>query len=129
MVHITTCAIKSKDKLTVQQFTERLKSAGIKAINQTPPDSKYTYLDLSWNDADIQTTLRQHNTNRAGAKPKKLLYDNKPVTCGLVWQLRDDGMSDAVIGSVLDASESTISRRRKKHMADGDFNKDSDIIF
>lgn len=129
MIHTVICAVKSKDRLIVQQFLERLASAGIKATDQTPTDSKYTYFDLCWDDADIQTTSKHPNIHRIGAKPKKLLHDGKPVTCGMVWQMRNGGMSDAVIGLVLDVSESTISRRRNKHIADGNFCKDSNTIF
>lgn len=129
MVHTVTCAIKSNDGLIVQQFVDRLAAVGIKAADQTPPDSKYTYFNLCWDDEDTQTASRHRGPHRAGAKPKKLLYDGEQATCGLVWRLRDGGMSDAAIGLMLDAAESTISRRRKKHMADGDFYKDSNVIF
>lgn len=129
MIHTVICAVKSKNGLIVQQFLERLASAGIKATDQTPTDSKYTYFDLCWDDADTQTTANHPNTHRAGAKPKKLLHDGKPVTCGVVWQMRNDGISDAVIGLVLDVSESTISRRRKKHLADGSFYRGNNTIF
>lgn len=129
MVHTVTCAIKSNDGLIVQQFVDRLAAVGIKAADQTPPDSKYTYFGLCWDDEDTQTASRHRAIHRAGAKPKKLLYDGEQATCGLVWRLRDGGMSDAAIGLVLDAAESTISRRRKKHMADGDFYFGSEVVF
>ena len=129
MVHTITCAIKSNDGLIVQQFVGRLAAVGIKAADQTPPDSKYTYFNLCWDDEDTQTASRHRATHRAGAKPKKLLHDGEQATCGLVWRLRDGGMSDAAIGLVLDAAESTISRRRKKHMADGDFYFGSEVVF
>lgn len=130
MVHTVTCAIKSSDGLIVQQFVDRLAAVGIKATDQTPSGSRYTYFDLHWDDEDTQTASRHRATHRAGAKPKKLLYDGKQATCGLVWHLRENEyLSDAAIGLVLDASESTVARRRKKHLADGDFYKDSDVIF
>lgn len=126
MLQTITCAIKSKDRMIIQQFMERLASARIKAIDRTAIGSPYTYFDLCWDDADASSAGVKC---RAGAKPRKLLYEGVPATCGLVWQMRSGGMSDAVIGQMLDTSESTISRRRKKHLADGDFCRDSKVIF
>ena len=126
MLHTVTCAIKSNDGLIIQQFAERLAAAGIKAIDRTAPRSKYAYLDLCWDDA---LPMHIQSNRKAGAKPRQLLHDGVPATCGLVWQMRADGMSDAAIGLVLDASESTIARRRHKHLTDGDFCKGSNIVF
>ena len=130
MIHELTCAINTNDKAIMQQFKDRLPSAKIKAIDLASPNSKYTYLSLQWDDTDIPAAQKHHGNSHAGAKPKKLLYEGKPVTCGLVWHLREqEHLSDAAIGGVLDASESTIARRRKKHLADGNFHADSVTIF
>lgn len=128
MVHTITCALKSDDPLLVQQFKDRLAAATIKATDLSSTNSKYTYLNLQWDDSIPAGS--KHSTHRAGAKPKKLLYDGKVVTCGLVWQLREEGhLADAAIGLILDVSESTITRKRKKHLTDGDFRKGSTVIF
>lgn len=128
MIHTITCAIKSDDPLLVQQFRDRLAIAAIKSTDLSSSGNKYTYLDLQWDDTIPIGS--KHGFHRAGAKPKKLLYDGKIVTCGLVWQLREEGhLSDAAIGLILDASESTIARRRKKHLTDGNFHKDGNVIF
>lgn len=128
MIHKIACAANTTDNLIFQQLTDRMALSGI-TIKNVIPSSKYIYFDAVWDDTDkvIISTSRQ---NKAGAKPKKLIYDRRDATCGLVWQLRNDGhLSDAEIGLVLDVSESTIARRRKKHMADGSFVENSTAIF
>ena len=70
---------------------------------------------------------RQHSQKESG--PKKLFLDGKEADCGLIWKMRDEGISDAGIAAIFDISESTVTRRRKKHQADGDFYDGSTIIF
>lgn len=130
MVYRLTCAVSTNDELLLQQFKARLSPAGIRASDLASPNSRYSYLELQWDDAGIPAAPENHGCHRAGAKPKKLLLDGRPATCGQVWQLREkDHLSDAAVGSVLDASESTITRRRKKHLADGDFYSGSTVVF
>lgn len=123
MVQTITCAVNSNNSAVLQQFIKRLSISGIKA-HQGQPSEKYTYLQLIWDDADIP---RHKN---AGAKPKKLQYEGKTATCAFVYWLRNEKkLSDAEIASLYDVSESTISRRRKKHMENGCFHEDSTAIF
>lgn len=127
MIQKITCAVNTTDHLLMQQFTDRMLLSGITTKN-VKPTSKYIYFDASWDDANVPgIPISSHN--RAGAKPRKLTYDGGDATCGLVWKLRREGLSDAEIGLILDASESTIARRRKKHLADGSFVEDSTAVF
>lgn len=130
MLQKLTCAANTTDNLIFQQLINRIRLSGI-TVNNIKTSSKYIYFDAAWDDTEIPTLFKQKsNLNRAGAKPKKLMYEGKEATCGLVWQFRNDGhMSDAEIGLVLNASESTICRRRKKHLADGNFVENSTVIF
>ncbi|MCM1219308.1 MAG: hypothetical protein NC548_32920 [Lachnospiraceae bacterium] len=74
--------------------------------------------------------LGKSGSKKAGAKPKQLIYNGEPVTCGFVFQLRNvKNLSDAEIGLIFDISESTIARRRKKHSAEGSFYAGSTVIF
>lgn len=128
MIQKITCAANTTDNLMFQQLTDRMLSSGI-AVNNIKTSSKYIYFDAVWDDTDMPENPRPKSGHRAGAKPKKLIYDGKNATCGLVWQLRNNGLSDAEIGLVLDVSESTIARRRKKHLSDGSFTENSTAIF
>lgn len=130
MIQKITCAANTTDNLMFQQLTDRMLSSGI-AVNNIKTASKYIYFDAVWDDTDMPKPPRQKsNHNKAGAKPKKLIYDGKNATCGLVWQLRNEmHLSDAEIGLILDVSESTICRRRKKHLSDGSFVENSAVIF
>ena len=124
-----TCAINTTDNQILQQITDRILLSGIIA-NNIKPASKCIYFDAVWDDADIPTIIQKPNHNKAGAKPKKLVYEGAEATCGLVWKLRNEGhLSDAEIGLILDVSESTIARRRKKHLSDGSFHSDSKVMF
>lgn len=128
MIQKLTLAVNSNDDILIQQFINRLLLVGIHS-EQLKPSNKYCYLEITWNDSDTDLPLK-HNTRNAGAKPKELHYNNSPVTCGLVYQLRNQKhLSDAQIGAMLDVSESTICRRRKKHISDGNFYEGSNTIF
>lgn len=116
-----TCAINTNNEIIIQQFKQRMAAARIQADALPAADSRYTYFRLEWDD-NIQ---RQ----KAGAKPKKLFLDGKEADCGLIWKMRDEGISDAGIAAVFDIGESTVTRRRKKHQTDGDFYAGSTIIF
>ena len=49
---------------------------------------------------------------------------------GTIYQLRNHKyLSDAEIGSLFDISESTVTRRRKKHISNGNFYDGSNIVF
>lgn len=128
MIQKITCAINTTDNQILKQLTDRMLLSEITVTN-IKPAAKCIYFDAVWDDADIPAIVQKPKHNKAGAKPKKLIYDGKDVTCGLVWQFRHEGLSDAEIGLVLDASESTIARRRKKHLAEGSFCAESAVIF
>lgn len=129
MIRKVNCALNSNDDMFVQQFISRLLLAKIQTESIKSSD-RYTSFVACWDDSDTDLSFKNHNNRNAGAKPKELLYNNIPVTCGLVFQLRNQKqLSDAQIGALFDISESTICRRRKKHTLDGDFFENSDIIF
>lgn len=128
MIQKLTLAVNSNDDILIQKFTDRLLLVGIHP-EQLKSSDKYSYFEITWNDSDTGLPLK-HNTRNAGAKPKELLYNNSHVTCGLVYQLRSQKhLSDVQIGTILDVSESTICRRRKKHLSDGNFYEGSNTIF
>lgn len=116
-----TCVLNTNDENIIQQFKNHMSSAKIQAYALTATNKMYTYFRLEWDD-NIQ---RQ----KAGAKPKKLFLYGKEADCGLIWKMRDEGISDAGIAAVFDIGESTVTRRRKKHQTDGDFYAGSTIIF
>lgn len=133
MRHKIIYAIKAyvdDDAKAVQQFTDRLLLVGIQTslIKST---EKYSYYESSWDDADVlEVPLKEHNARNAGAKPKELFYQDEPVSCGFIYLLRTQKhLSDAEIAFLFDVSESTISRRRKKHMESGDFCENSEVVF
>lgn len=129
MIQKLACAINSNNDMLIQQFISRLQLIRIQIKNIKSSD-KYTSFEAYWDDSDTYLSLKNHNNRNAGAKPKILKYNNTPVTCGLVYQLRHQkSLSDAQIGALFDISESTICRRRKKHTLDGNFFENSDIIF
>lgn len=131
MIQKITCAANTTDSLIFQQLADRMLLSGIN-VDNINHFSKYIYFDVHWDDTDMLKTsaIQKSNHGNAGAKPKKLIYEGNAATCGLVWNLRTQGhLSDADIGLVLGASESTICRRRKRHMANGEFFENSEIIF
>lgn len=117
-----TCAINTNDENLIQKFKKRMSTAKIQVSALTVADSRYTYFRLEWNDDNV-------HRKKAGAKPKKLFIDGKEADCGLIWKMRNGGISDAGIAAVFDIGESTVTRRRKKHQTDGDFYDGSTIIF
>jgi len=133
MRHTIICAIKAyvdDDAKVVPQFTDRLLLVGIQT-SLIKSIKEYSYYEFSWDDADVlEVSLKEHNARNAGAKPKELFYKDKPVSCGFIYLLRTQKhMSDAEIGFLFDVSESTILRRRKKHMENGDFCENSKVVF
>lgn len=130
MIQKITCAVNTTDNLLFQQFIQRMFLSGI-TVDNIKHSSKCIYFDVHWDDTDMPAhAIQKPDHNKAGAKPKKLTYDGNAVACGFVWHLRNEGhLSDADIGLILGASESTICRRRKRHMANGEFFENSEIIF
>lgn len=129
MIHKLTCALNSNNDFITQQFIDRLLLVGIHST-QLKPSDKYCYLEVAWDDSNTSLSAKSHNIRNAGAKPKILQHNGSPVTCGLVYQLRNQKhLSDAQIGAMLDVSESTICRRRKKHLSNGSFYEGSNIAF
>lgn len=122
--------LQSEDKDIFHQFESRLSLVGIQTRHLKSSD-KYSYFEASWDDANVPTLhLRNSNSKNAGAKPKQLVHDGKPVSCGFIYTLRHTkNLSDAEIGLIFDVSESTIARRRKRHLSDGSFYENSNIIF
>lgn len=130
MLHKISYAVMSDDTDILQQFESRLAIVGIQ-VKHLKSSDRYSYFEASWDDADNPIPpLKTSRSSNAGAKPKPLIYNGSPATCGFVFQLRNDkNLSDAEIGLIFDVSESTISRRRKKHLSEGTFYADSKIIF
>ena len=64
------------------------------------------------------------------AHRKQIEYKGHSVVCGTIYQLKEvKGFSDYAIATLLNVSESTVWRRRKKHMANGEFYNGSTTIF
>ena len=64
------------------------------------------------------------------AHRKQIEYKGHSVVCGTIYQLKEvKGFSDYAIATLLNVSESTVWRRRKKHMANGNFYNGSTTIF
>lgn len=130
MIRKLTYAIYSDDADILQQFEDRLLLVGIQ-VKHIRSSDKYHYFDASWDDTDIPDLhIKGSRSRNAGAKPKQLLYNGNPATCGFIFQLRNvKNLSDAEIGMIFDVSESTIARRRKRHLSEGSFYENSTIIF
>lgn len=127
MIHKIIFATNS-DKDTLQQFQNRLLMVGVQT-KHLKSETRFNYFESTWDDTVIPKLAFKGNTN-AGAKPKQLIYNGESVTCSTIYQLRNyKHLSDAEIGSLFDISESTITRRRKKHISNGDFYDGSSIIF
>ena len=61
---------------------------------------------------------------------KQIEYKGHSVTCGAIYQLKEvKGFSDYAIATLLNVSESTVWRIRKKHLENGDFYDGSATIF
>lgn len=130
MLHNLTYILNSENQEILRLFEAKLSLVGIHTKHIKSSD-RYHYFEASWDDTDIlDRHLKNSRSQNAGAKPKQLLYNGNPATCGFIFQLRNiKNLSDAEIGMIFDVSESTISRRRKKHLSNGDFYENSNIIF
>lgn len=130
MIQKITYVVNSNDMDILQQFTDRLSMVGIQSKHIKSSD-KYNYYESCWSDLDAPNLQSKGlNSKNSGAKPKQLKYNGNPVDCGLIYQLKHSkNLSDAEIASLFDVSESTIFRRRKKHLSNGDFYSDSRTIF
>lgn len=125
MIHKIIFATNSNED-SLQQFQNILLMAGVQT-KHLKSENKLNCFESTWDDANSPKMVFKGN---AGAKPKQLTYNGESVTCGVVYQLRNcKYLSDAEIGSLFDISESTITRRRKKHISNGDFYDGSSIIF
>lgn len=129
MIQKITYVINSNDMNILQQFTDRLSMVGIQSKHIKSSD-KYNYYESCWSDSDMPNQSNKHNSRNSGAKPKQLIHNAKPVDCGFIYQLKySKNLSDAEIASIFDISESTVARRRKKHLSDGTFYDGSETIF
>lgn len=127
MIHKIIFATNS-DEDTLQQFQNMLLMVGIQ-INHLKFEGKLNYYESIWDDANSSKMASKGNVN-SGAKPKQLIYNGEPVSCGTIYQLRNyKHLSDAEIGSLFDISESTVTRRRKKHISNGNFYDGSNTVF
>ena len=122
MVHTIVFATNTNED-TLQQFQSRLLSAGVQT-KHLQSDSRLNYFESTWDDADSPAK------KNPGPQSKELKYNGEAVTCGTIYQLRNKkNLSDARIGALFGMSESTITRRRKKHISDGDFYDGSTTVF
>ena len=127
MVHKLIFAVNSRDDSTVQNFVDRIQSAGIQ-ISQIKYTESYKCFEATW-DSNISGQITT-NPRNAGAKQKQLRYNGKTVSCGSVYLAKSQkNLSNAQIGELFQVSESTISRRIKRHSADGNFYEGSKTIF
>ena len=122
MVHTIIFAANSNED-TLQQFQSKLLSAGVQT-KHLQSDSKLNYFESTWDDEDSP------GKKNPGPPFKELKYNGEAVTCGTIYQLRNKkNLSDARIGALFGMSESTITRRRKKHISNGDFYDGSTTVF
>ena len=120
-------AVNSRDDFTVQNFVDRIQSAGIQT-SQIKYKESYKCFEATW-DSSVSGNATT-NPRNAGAKLKQLRYNGKTVPCGSVYLAKSQKkLSNAQIGELFGVSESTISRRIKRHSADGDFHERSKVIF
>lgn len=121
-------AVYPENECALQNFMERLLLLKIytKPLKST---DKYKCFESTWEDTEIPEQFLKNSRN-AGAKIKQLEYKGKSVSCGSVWQLKYyKNFSNKKIGQLFDVSESTINRRIKRHLSDGNFYENSKIIF
>lgn len=120
--------INPEDDSAMEQFIDRLQFLGIQTINMKSFD-KYKCFESTWDDTENPELLLKNSRN-AGAKQKELNYNGKPVPCSSVFLLKSQKkLSSTQIANLFDVSESTISRRIKKHTEDGNFHEKSKVIF
>lgn len=123
-------AVYPQSEYAVQGFMERLVLAGIQT-EEIKSSGKYSYFESSWNDSYIpKSNMQNKNLRNAGAKLKDLKYNGKSLSCGYVylWKYQKH-LSNLKIGQLFGVSESTISRRVKKHLKNGNFYEESKVIF
>ena len=120
-------AVNSMDDFAIQKFIDRIQSAGIQT-SQIKYSESYKCFEATW-DSNISEQITT-NPRNAGAKQKQLRYNGKTVSCGSVYLVKSQkNLSNAQIGQLFQVSESTISRRIKKHTEDGNFHEKSKVIF
>ncbi len=120
-------AVNSRDDSAVQNFVDRIQSAGIQT-SQIKYNESYKCFEATW-DSSVPGNATT-NPRNAGAKLKQLRYNGKAVPCGSVYLAKSQKkLSNAQIGELFGVSESTISRRIKRHLEDGDFHEKSKVIF
>lgn len=120
--------ITNGEQSIVDKFVRRISAAGI-STTVIGRSSKGTMLESRWDDAIVAHKISLSKRENIGCPPKELTYEGKPVTCSSVFRLRSQGVSDARIAELLDVSESTITRRRKKHTEEGNFHANSKTRF
>lgn len=120
--------ITNEERSTIEKYARRISAAGI-STTVIGKSGKSTMLESRWDDAVVTHKISLSKRENIGCPPKELTYEGKPVTCASVFRLRSQGISDARIAELLDASESTITRRRKKHMKEGNFHANSQTRF
>ena len=120
-------AVNSRDDSAVKNFVDRIQSAGIQT-SQIKYNESYKCFEATW-DSSVPGNATT-NPRNAGAKLKQLRYNGKAVPCGSVYLAKSQkNLSNAQIGELFQVSESTISRRSKRHSADGNFYEGSKTIF
>lgn len=120
--------ITNGEQSVIDKFVRRISAAGI-STTIVGRSGKNTMLESRWDDAVIAHKISLSKRENIGCPPKELTYEGKPVTCASVYGLRSQGVSDARIAELLDVSESTITRRRKKHLKEGNFYANSKTRF
>ena len=120
-------AVNSRDGFTIQKFIDRIQIVGIQT-KQIKSSESYVCFEATW-DSSVPGNATT-NPRNAGAKLKQLRYNGKAVPCGSVYLAKSQKkLSNAQIGELFGVSESTISRRIKRHLEDGDFHEKSKVIF
>lgn len=118
--------LRTSRKDNLQDFIDRLHIVGIDT-EVSEQHGKY-YIKSTWNEEEIPFKIGMKHKN-CGAPKKQLTYNDKPVSCGTIYKLRENGYSDLSIAQLLNTSESTVARRRKQHTSDNEFYSDSQVIF
>lgn len=126
MEHFITYATKANTEVA-NEFIKRLELVGIKTENYRVTE-QCNYYKSVWDDEYVPTVIKK-TRSRAGAPLKELTYKGNPVQCGNIYELRERGYSDAKIAEILLSSESTVTRRRKRHEKDGNFYANSRVRF
>ncbi len=121
--------VNAGDDSVMGEFMDRLLFSGIQT-EEINSSGNYICYQSVWNNSILSEPVKQKNPRNAGAKLKVLNHNGKPVSCGAVFLLKSQKhLSDSAIGELLNASGSTISRRIKRHMENGNFYNNSKTIF